>query len=603
MLIVSLIVLFVFGIFASSSYAIWQALLDEDFNKDQQNPNLRWPWITHRLNHPRMILRWHHNPLNWITAEGNLSPASWGIQDYIFNAHITPNDDIQQSIWCCYCDFNGPNNPRWPPDDDYINNMNAWTWWGPMNTEEWAGGAVSFWFLNDLPRYARDSLSVLLCETDYITSRGRTFRENCAFGKTYARSSQPNWDWEFSWFYFDSVYVDGELSSMLGMEDDIWLAFVFQSDARDIAGKGAFIDDVIISWDDGLFEIYPVRTMIGYIVNEDSTYWTTNMPREDDEILFRLDWGVDGFDETPPFAIHCYLDSTLIYTDTVTAVAGLDTVYTTIADTLWRVTAHQGEEHHLVHWELDPPLDEGGQVEETNEDNNAADFDIYVEWNPPPMFAILTPEEDSTEITGRPFPIHWTVTDSNEFDEVFRIILYFSDDTTGLAANPDTVFEYNWIYSFMRASRGEGSYDWNYRSALEEGALDTGMVFWIVGFASDGYQNNRTVAVSPGRLYVPPTGVGGFPGVQPPAGFGLTRAFPNPFNRGLRVEYSLASPSVVKLQVFDIAGRRVADIETGPRAAGVHSAAWRPGDIPAGVYSLRLEAGGDVALRKVVYMP
>ena len=48
-------VLFIFGLSVNPALAIWQALLDEDFNKDQANPNLRWPWITHRLNNPPRI--------------------------------------------------------------------------------------------------------------------------------------------------------------------------------------------------------------------------------------------------------------------------------------------------------------------------------------------------------------------------------------------------------------------------------------------------------------------------------------------------------------------------------------------------------------------
>ena len=596
-LVALLALTFVFGILAEPAWAIWQNMLDEDFNKDQENPNLRWPWITHRLNNPRRIFRWHYNPRgDWPRAEPNFSPASWGVQDFIFNTHMTPNAEITQSIWCCYCDFNGRNNPRWPDEDQYLNNMNAWTWWGPMNMEEWTGGAVAFWMFNDYPHYARDSLTVLICEPDFVTSNGDVFRENCGIGRTFPRGSQG--DWEFHWFYFDSVYVDGELTSMLGLEE-VWLAFVWQSDNRDIVGTGAYIDDVTVSWDDGLFDIFPIRTYIGYEVNEDSTFWTNQDPEENDEIKFRLDWGVEGAGETPPFVINCILDDNLVYTDTVTALAGIDSTYIFIPDTIWTVTAAD----HVLRFELDVPLEDGGLIEESNEDNNDAEREIFVEWNPAPMFEILTPAEDSTRMVGNTYDIHWTVTDSNEFDDTFRIYLYWKEDTTGLAANPDTIFDYNWIYTSLRAARGDGSYTWNYSAEIGEGVIDTGAVFWIVGFASDGYPGNRTTAISPGTLYLPPVAVWDNWGEQLPGEFGLTRAFPNPFNRGLTAEYSLPAPDYIKLKVYDMAGRHITTLVDGDSQAGRHSVAWQPESSPAGVYMLKLEAGSKASLKKIVYMP
>ncbi len=595
-------VLFVFGLFASPAWAIWQALLDEDFNKDQANPNLRWPWITHRLNNPPRIWRWHHNPRNWPpTTEPDYSPASWGIQDLIFNARMTPNDEIQQSIWCAYCDFNGPNNPQWPDEDEYLNNMFAWTWWGPINTEGWIGGAVSYWMFIDLDRYARDSLSIVLSTENYLTSDNDAFRENCMFGRTYARGSQPRGDWEFAWFYLDSLYVDGEQVDAFDMEE-VYLAFVWNSDERDIAGTGAFIDDVIISWDDGLFDVYPRNTYIGHIVNEDSTYWTRNSPSENDEIKFRLDWAVEGVGETPEFLINCYLDDNLIQSDTVIGNGDLDTTYTIIADTLWTVFVNEEVQQHVVRWELDVPVDDGGVVEETDEDNNVADFNIFVDWNPAPQFEIITPELDSTRVETPYYEIHWTVTDSNEFDDTFRIFLYWVEDTTGMAENPDLIYDYPWIYSTLRAPRGEGSHTWDMRPAIAEGVIELGDLFWIVGFASDGYQDNRDISISPGRLWYKPDDVKETPEIQP-LSFGLTGAYPNPFNDAVTIDYSLPVAGDAALRVYDMAGRNLAVLADGQQSAGNHTVSWHPAGIPAGVYMVRLESGDKSSLLKVVYMP
>jgi len=57
---------------------------------------------------------------------------------------------------------------------------------------------------------------------------------------------------------------------------------------------------------------------------------------------------------------------------------------------------------------------------------------------------------------------------------------------------------------------------------------------------------------------------------------------------GAEIEYSLPNDTDVMLAVFDLAGRRVASIETGRRTAGVHVASWTPGGSGRGVFFYRL---------------
>ena len=79
-------------------------------------------------------------------------------------------------------------------------------------------------------------------------------------------------------------------------------------------------------------------------------------------------------------------------------------------------------------------------------------------------------------------------------------------------------------------------------------------------------------------------------------GFEIT-SYPNPFTDRLTIEYRLASPSGVRLDVFDTLGRRVATLDAGPRAGGDHVAAWSA-DVASGVFFVRLTAtptnGGPV---------
>ena len=80
---------------------------------------------------------------------------------------------------------------------------------------------------------------------------------------------------------------------------------------------------------------------------------------------------------------------------------------------------------------------------------------------------------------------------------------------------------------------------------------------------------------------------------------------PNPFNPRTTVSFSLETAGHVRLSVFDVAGRRVADLVDGTRPAGDNEVVWDGRDsggreCASGVFLLRLEAGGSVATGRVV---
>lgn len=594
------------GISAEPALAIWQALFVEYYDKDQQNPNLRWPWITHRQNNPPAnppaIKRWYHNPRNWPTANPRNSNNGWGWQDYLFNSYVRQNEEIPGSMWCAYCTERGPNEPQWPDRNQYWANTNSWAFWGPFSTEGWAAGVVTYWYYMDLARYARDSLSVVMLDSDdFITSNGNDFRNNVAFGysngirHTYAVGS--NGDWQYRYFHMDSMQLGGEQFSMLD-QPYVWLAFVFQSDGIDIAGTGAYIDDVQVLWDDGLFDIVPVRSYLGYQINEDSIHWTDQKPSEDDTVKFRLDYRVVGAGQTPDFTIQLKMDEEIVYAAERSVMAG-DTTYTIIADYEW--VADVGIYNFI--WELDTPIGEGGRVEESNENNNTTTTEIEIAWNPAPMFQIVTPDVDSIRIWEQEFQLQWTVDDSNETDNQFRIYFYWTKDTTGWAETPDMMFDYpddQFITALLRAPRGQGAHSWNYSRLITQGHFEQGDVLWIMGFASDG--QSTTFAIAPGTLFIEPLNA---PNESPvlPTSVALNRTYPNPFNRSITIEYALPAQDYVRLSVFDLHGRHITDLVDRVESAGNHSISWNAVAIPAGVYLLRMEAASQVHQKKIVYMP
>lgn len=84
--------------------------------------------------------------------------------------------------------------------------------------------------------------------------------------------------------------------------------------------------------------------------------------------------------------------------------------------------------------------------------------------------------------------------------------------------------------------------------------------------------------------------------------FALQQNYPNPFNPSTMISYSLAEPSLVSLSVFDLTGREVAELVRGEQAAGAYSVSFNAGNLPAGMYFYRLQAGSFNAVRKLILM-
>lgn len=70
--------------------------------------------------------------------------------------------------------------------------------------------------------------------------------------------------------------------------------------------------------------------------------------------------------------------------------------------------------------------------------------------------------------------------------------------------------------------------------------------------------------------------------------------YPNPFNPSTTISYSLAAAAHVRLEVFDVLGRRVATLVDGPRSAGTHEAVFNANGLSSGNYYYRLDVNGRV---------
>ncbi|MCX6639619.1 MAG: T9SS type A sorting domain-containing protein [bacterium] len=75
-----------------------------------------------------------------------------------------------------------------------------------------------------------------------------------------------------------------------------------------------------------------------------------------------------------------------------------------------------------------------------------------------------------------------------------------------------------------------------------------------------------------------------------------------PFNPATTIRYDLPVASLVRLTVFDISGRKVAQLVNGMREAGRHEVTFDGSGLASGVYLYKLEAGDFTAIQKMVLM-
>jgi len=80
----------------------------------------------------------------------------------------------------------------------------------------------------------------------------------------------------------------------------------------------------------------------------------------------------------------------------------------------------------------------------------------------------------------------------------------------------------------------------------------------------------------------------------------LQQNYPNPFNGISNFGFRISESALVRLQVIDLLGREVALMVEGGMSAGTHTVRFDAGTLPSGTYLVRLSAGGQVRVRRIV---
>ena len=95
--------------------------------------------------------------------------------------------------------------------------------------------------------------------------------------------------------------------------------------------------------------------------------------------------------------------------------------------------------------------------------------------------------------------------------------------------------------------------------------------------------------------------------ISVPQQFGLLQNYPNPFNNHTIIRYSLDIPTEFSLEVYNILGQQVRNLDSGFKQAGVYDVIWNGridngNDITSGVYFYKLTVDDRTEVKRMLYL-
>jgi hypothetical protein len=85
-----------------------------------------------------------------------------------------------------------------------------------------------------------------------------------------------------------------------------------------------------------------------------------------------------------------------------------------------------------------------------------------------------------------------------------------------------------------------------------------------------------------------------------PTAFKLEQNYPNPFNPSTGIRYQVPTVGDVRLEVFDVLGRKVATLVSERQSAGFYQTTFNAANLASGIYFYRLQTGSFTETRKML---
>ena len=88
--------------------------------------------------------------------------------------------------------------------------------------------------------------------------------------------------------------------------------------------------------------------------------------------------------------------------------------------------------------------------------------------------------------------------------------------------------------------------------------------------------------------------------LQQPIAYGISDAYPNPFNPVTSFEYTIPEDGMVQVAIYDISGRMVSELVNGYQSAGTYPVVWDANELSSGLYMVNMIAGEFTTMQKIM---
>lgn len=538
--------------------ACWNNIVIECFDR----PATTFPW---------------YNPVpsrGWAQSPARPNIRSWGVQDRVYS--VTFSDlcgEDEQSVWC----VGGSRN--YDPDvDPYLTNMNSWITYGPFSLASAQFANLRF---------------ELLCESEYLGDSivwgvaNSTNIPNATIRLVDTSFSGSTWEFYGQQWYTRNVdladlhNLTGDSASAIGMTG-LYAYWWFKSNSNAVAvppqplDNGAFVDNVMIQWDDGMID-YSISNVT--MLYEDSSYVLEDLV-VNDIVRNSFQWHTcaGSIEEYPDTRITATVVDPLGFDEVI-----LDSVFTDIVqDTLYLMYTDTWVVELSGEYSVTVVIDPLNEIAEANENNNSATVTKYA-WppNPPPEFTWLAPGEEGDLVGDQHVMLRW---EAYDIGEAAAIHIFYDNNAEGCDGAP--------LSMNLVENDGPDSLEWFIGNWIP------GTSRWPYAIVIDAQSDTCIYAphavVRPDAVQELPVGV--------PKEFFLAQNYPNPFNPETEISFGITRAGLVTLRVYDLLGREVAELVNEHLTAGSYLSRFSGRDLSSGVYLYTLRSEEGVLNNKMVLL-
>ena len=212
-----------------------------------------------------------------------------------------------------------------------------------------------------------------------------------------------------------------------------------------------------------------------------------------------------------------------------------------------------------------------------NSGSDVSDANFSIADTTPPSVTASAPNGGEVWEIGTAYDVTWTATDNIG---VVSVTIVLSSD--GGVTFPDTL---------AMGEANDGVYSW----LVASGRTTTARVKVIAYDAAASSAADESDANF--EIYDPASGVPA--GEEIPDRLVVTGATPSPAGQRTVVRFGLPNPARVRMDVFDVSGRKLATLADGPYTAGYHDVEWKSGS-RSGIYFVQIVVGGERVTHKIV---